>query len=184
MYLDFDYKSLKEITLEYKIMDSFNSPKQGGKNNIYGLCHELGHLCMYNKTTNKNNWMSYNFRESWADFFGNFVIDSIHSEMGTDFWPNPYNYLEFSGIEYMKKRIDQNNPKILGFNRSGQFWINLNSIIGFDKMSQIFEQVNFKKVSNPDAKQEFLIALKAVSNDKEIESLYNEYSDILILNNN
>ena len=181
--LYFDRKSLKGITLEYDTMDSFNSPKQGGKNNIYGLCHELGHLCMFNTTTNKNNWMSYNFRESWADFWGNFVIDSVYAELGTDFWPNPYNYLEFSGTDYMKKRIEQNNPKILEFNKSGQFWINVNSIIGFDKMSQIFDQVNFKKVSNPDAKNEFLTALKAVSNDKDIESLYNEYSDILILNN-
>ncbi|MDP2162461.1 MAG: hypothetical protein Q8K02_18415, partial [Flavobacterium sp.] len=137
--LYFDRKSLKGITLEYKTMDSFNSPKNGGKNNIYGLCHELGHLIMYNTTTNKNNWMSYNFRESWADFWGNTVIDSIHSELGIDFWPNPYNYLEFSGSEYMKKRIDQNNSKIADFNKSVQFWIDLNSIIGFNKMNQIFE---------------------------------------------
>lgn len=179
--LYFDRKSLKEITLEYKNIDSFNSPNQGGKNNIYGLCHELGHLCMYNTTTNKNNWMSYNFRESWADFFGNFLIDSVHAELGTDFWPNSYDYLEFSGSEYMAKRIEKNNSKIADFNKAGKFWIELNSIVGFKNMNRIFEQVNELKVSNPDAKEEFLEVLKTVSDKNEIEDLYRQYSDLLIV---
>lgn len=179
--LYFDRKSLKGITLEYKTMDSFNSPKHGGKNNIYGLCHELGHLCMFNTTTNKNNWMSYNFRESWADFWGNFVIDSVHAELGTDFWPDSYDYLEFSGSEYMAKRIEQNNPKISEFNKAGQFWIELNAIVGFKNMNLIFEQVNHKKVSNPNAMKEFLMVLKSVTNDDMIEDLYNKYSNLLIV---
>lgn len=181
--LYFNRKSLKGITLEYKTMDSFNSPRQGGKNNIYGLCHELGHLCMYNATTNKNNWMSYSFRESWADFWGNTVIDSIYFEMGSEFWPKPYNYLEFSGSEYMQKRIDQNHSKLVNFNRSVQFWIELNSIIGFNRMNQLFEQVNEKKVSNPNARHEFLLALKAITDDNTVKDLLDQYSDVLILKN-
>ncbi|TVR78593.1 MAG: hypothetical protein EA412_08275 [Chitinophagaceae bacterium] len=47
--LYFDRRRLKSITLEYKTMDSFNSPGNGGKNNIYGLCHELGHLILDKK---------------------------------------------------------------------------------------------------------------------------------------
>ncbi len=182
--LYFDRKSLSGITLEYKTMDNFNSPKQGGKNNIYGLCHELGHLCMYNATTNKNNWMSYNFRESWADFWGNFVIDSVYAELGTDFWPNSYDYLEFSGMDYMTKRINQNNSKIADFNNAGEFWIELNSMIGFKNMNQLFEQVNQLKVSNPNAKEEFLGVLKKLTDNKSILDLYNEYSDLLIVDNN
>ena len=179
--LYFDRKSLSEITLEYKTMDAFLSPNQGGKNNIYGLCHELGHLCMYNSTTNKNNWMSYSFRESWADFWGNTIIDSINAELGTDFWPTPYDYLEFSGGEYMTKRIEQNNAKIAEFNKACQFWIDLNTRVGFENMNRIFEKVNQIKVSNPNAKEEFLLVLRAVTDDHKIENFYNQYSGVLIV---
>lgn len=179
--LFFDRKSLSGITLEYNTMETFNSPKQGGKNNIYGLCHELGHLCMYNTATNKNKWMSYNFRESWADFWGNFVIDSVHAELGTDFWPNSYDYLEFSGSDYMTKRIHENNLKIADFNKAGKFWIELNYIVGFKNMNLIFEQVNELKVSNPDAEEEFLTVLKTVSDNEKIGDLFRQYSDILII---
>jgi hypothetical protein len=179
--LYFDRKSLKGITLEYQTMNSFLSPKQGGKNTIYGLCHELGHLCMYNATTNKNNWMSYNFREAWADFWGNFVIDSVHAELGKDFWPEPYDYLNFSGMEYMTRRIEQNNPKIAEFNQAGKFWMDLNSLIGFENMNQLLEQVNVINVSNPDAEEEFLRALKTVANDDRVGDLFTEFANILIL---
>lgn len=179
--LYFDRKSLKGITLEYCTLNTFASPNEGGKNNIYGLCHELGHLCMYNTATNKNNWMSYNYRESWADFFGNFIIDSVKQELGIDFWPESYNYLKFSGTDYMKSRIDKNDLAIKDFNKACLFWLDLNSKVGFTKMNSFFVEIKEYKVSNPNAKDKFLQVLKNFSKEKDIEAWFNEYADYLIL---
>ena len=64
--LYFNRNSLKEIVWEYESLSEMLPPDKSKKNNIYGLCHEIGHLCMYNTTHNRNSWMSYDYREAWA----------------------------------------------------------------------------------------------------------------------
>ncbi len=176
-----DRKRLDGITLEYKSLDAFLSPKAGGKNNIYGLCHELGHLCMHTITTNTNNWMSYNYMESWAVFFGNCVIDSVEQVLGTDFWPEPYNYLEFSGTDYMKKRIERNDSALIDMNKSYLFWMDLNSKIGFENINSFFKSIDEEKVRNPNAKDKYLNVLKMFINNINVEQWFNEYAEYLII---
>jgi hypothetical protein len=180
--LYFDRKKLNAIVLEYKSLDAFLSPSEGGKNNIYGLCHEIGHLCMHNIVHNKNNWMSYDFRESWADFFGNILVDSVSHYLGTDFWPNQYNFLDFAGTRAMNNRISNKNPKLLKFDASTQFWIDFNSKIGFQKFNEFFEKVKENKVNNPNARKKFLETLVAYIDEEGIEKWYDSYADYLILN--
>ena len=182
--LYFDRKKLNGIILEYKTLDTFLSPKEGGKNNIYGLCHEIGHLCMHNTISNKNNWMSYNYRESWADFFGNCLIDSVHQKLGNDFWPVSYDYLEYSGIKYMKKRIEKGSPKLIEFNNSCLFWIELNSKIGFGNMHNFFAVIKNQRISNPNAKQKFFEALTMYVQETDIKEWFDKYEDNLIIDKN
>lgn len=179
--LYFERKKLNGIVLEYNSLDMFLSPNEGGKNNIYGLCHEIGHLSMHRTISNNNKWMSYDFRESWADFFGNIVIDSVYQELGNNFWPVSYNYLDFSGTDFMNKRILEENPKLLKFNIATQFWIELNEKIGFSKMNEFFAQLKKEDVKNPEAKQKFLNVLISYTGDKDIGKWFGDYVDYLIL---
>jgi hypothetical protein len=151
--LYFNRKSLKEITWEYESLDDFLPPDKSRKNNIYGLCHEIGHLCMHNTNHNRNNWMSYDYRESWADYFGNMLIDSIHTELGIDFWPEPHDYKQYAGMEFFIHRIEKDNPKLLSFNKAGLFWYELGNEIGFSRIFSFFESIESQKVDNPGAKE-------------------------------
>lgn len=180
--LYFNRKNLKEIRLEYSSLTSLLPPDESKKNNIYGLCHEIGHLCMYNTTHNRNNWMSYDYRESWADYFGNFIIDSIYKQFGIDCWPEPHDYRKYSGMEYLIQRIEKNDPKLQSFNKASLFWHELNLAIGFNNLHGFFEEVNIQKVNNPNAKEKYLEVLSGYLQKSELEEWFQQYADYLILN--
>lgn len=179
--LYFSRKKLNGIIWEYNSMENFLPPGESRKKNVYGLCHEIGHLCMYHITNNKNNWMSYDYRESWADFFGNYLIDSVYHYLGADFWPEPHDYRESAGMEFFLQRIERDNPELLSFNKSSLFWYELNSKLEFRNMPEFFEKIKNKRVRNPDAKQKYLDVLKASLGEDDITAWFNDYADYLIL---
>lgn len=182
--LYFDHKKLKGITWEYNSLTNLLPPEKSRKKNVYGLCHELGHLCMYYITNNKNGWMTYEYRESWADFFGNYMIDSVYQYLGTNFWPEPHNYLETAGTDFLIKRLHQDKDKgeLEGFNYSCLFWYELNEKIGFDNFSKFFNELAKQKVKNPDAKGKYLKVLTSFIDDNELSGWYNKYANYIILN--
>ncbi len=180
--LYFDRKNLKEITWEYETKNDFLPPDQSMKNNVYGLCHEIGHLCMYNTNHNRNSWMSYDYRESWADYFSNMIIDSIYEHIGIDFWPEPHDYRKYAGIEFLLKRIEKDNPKLQSFNQACSFWYELGDTIGFSNINRFFESINSQKVDNPGAKGKFAGVLKDYLDNNEVDEWCRQYADHLIIN--
>lgn len=178
--LYFNRKSLKEITWEYESLEDFLPPDQGGKNCVYGLCHEIGHLCMYNTNHNRNSWMSYDYRESWADYFGNIIIDSLYRELGIDFWPEQHEYNRYAGMDYFLKRIEKNNPELQSFNNSGLFWYELGNEIGFSNIHMFFNSIEAHKVDNPGAMNKFIDVLKLYLEGRDVEAWFEQYAKNLI----
>lgn len=125
--------------------------------------------------------MSYDYRESWADFFGNFLIDSVFQYLGTDFWPEPHDYSESAGMDFFLQRIENDNPKLQSFNKSALFWYELNLKLGFRNIPGFFEEIKKKRVRNPDAKQKFLDVLEEYIGEDDLPTWFNEYADYLIL---
>jgi len=180
--LYFNRKSLKGITWEYESLAEFMPPDQGGKNCIYGLCHEIGHLCMHNTNNNRNSWMSLNYREGWADYFGNMIVDSLYNEHGTDIWPNPHNFKKYAGMEYFHNRLEEDNPKLQSFNNASQFWYDLGSEIGFNNIQLFFDTIKTDKVDNPGAREKFNKVLEEYLKKQDIEGWFEQFVDDLIIN--
>ena len=179
--LYFNRKSLRGISWEYESLADFLPPDQGGKNCIYGLCHEIGHLCMYNTNHNRNSWMSYDYRESWADYFGNIVIDSLYKEHGIDFWPVAHDFNRFAGMDFFFKRIAKNNTELQSFNNSGLFWNDLGNEIGFSNIYSFFNSIEAQKVDNPGAKKKFMDVLKLYLERRDLELWFDQYPEDLII---
>lgn len=59
---------------------SLRSPAHGGRPNVYGLCHELGHVL--------TGWEDD--RHQWAHYVGSLVVDDVVAELGEDAWLDPY----------------------------------------------------------------------------------------------
>jgi len=180
--LYFNRKNLKEIIWEYEFLSEFLPPDESKKNNIYGLCHEIGHLCMYNTNHNRNSWMSHDYREAWADYFGNMIIDSIYDELGIEIWPQIHDYKKFAGMEYFLNRIEKNNPKLNSFNNAGLFWYELGSGIGFDNIQFFFNSLKDQKVDNLGAAGKFKEVLKEYLEVEKIEEWFEKYAENLIIN--
>ena len=164
-------------------MKNLLPPDESGKKNVYGLCHEMGHLCMYYLTHNKNNWMSKSYRESWADFFGNYMIDSVYQHLGSDIWPEPHNYLMTAGTGFMLNRFQHRKENPDEFDYSCKYWYELNERLGFDKFSGFFEEIARQKVRNPDAREKYFMVLSDFTGDEELSVWFNKYADHLILSN-
>lgn len=180
--LYFNRKNLREITWEYKTKNDFLPPDQSRKNNVYGLCHEIGHLCMYNTNHNRNSWMSYDYRESWADYFANTIIDSLYETIGIDFWPEPHDYRQYAGLEFFLKRLETDNPDLQSFNQACSFWYELGETIGFSRISRFFESINWQKVDNPEAMEKFAGVLRDYLDNSEVDEWKVKYADNLIIN--
>ena len=180
-----DYKHLKGITWEYNSMTNFLPPSASGKKNVYGLCHELGHLCMYHIINNKNNWVTKEQSESWADFFGNFMTDKLYQEFGDELWIEPHNYTETAGMSSLQQRLqaDKEKTELKKFNECCFYWWELNEKIGFENMSQLFKGIKNNNVSNPKAKEKYFNTLISFIDDKDkLQLWYNKYADYLIRN--
>lgn len=180
--LYFNRKNLREITWEYKTKNDFLPPDQSRKNNVYGLCHEIGHLCMYNTNHNRNSWMSYDYRESWADYFANTLIDSVYENIGINFWPEPHDYRKYAGREFFLKRLEKDNPDLRSFNQACLFWYEFGEIVGFSNICRFFDSINSQKVDNPEAKGKFTNVLKDYVDQNEVDEWKEKYADNLIIN--
>ena len=179
--LYFNRKSLREIVWEYEQISEMLPPDQSKKNNIYGLCHEIGHLCMYNTTHNRNSWMSYDYREAWADYFGNMIVDSLYDEFGIDIWPEPHDYRKYAGIEYLIARIEKNSPKLQSFNNASLFWYELGAELGFSNIQKLFSAINEEKVDNPGALDKFANVLERYLEKPNFQEWFDQYSGALII---
>ena len=179
LYID---RKLKGIIWEYKSLDDFLPTKRSGKKNIYGLCHEFGHLFMFNLIKNKNNWMTKEHNEAWADLFGNYMIDLLFDKKGLNIWPEPYNYTKNAGLKAMKERIEKRitNPKTKKFETASLYWYQLNEIIDFKNFSRLFRIINNENVKNPNARKKYLNVLKNFKKDYEWDLWFPKFEKIII----
>ncbi len=181
LYID---KKLKGIVWEYKSLNDFLPPKQSGKKNVYGLCHEFGHLFMFNLTNNHNNWMTREYAEAWADLFGNYMVDLLYEKKEQAVWPEPHEYLKNAGLRAMNKRIKKriNNTKRKKFETASLYWFELNKIIGFENFSSLFKMLDREKVKNPNARNKYLKVLKLFKKDFQWDSWFKKYEASIISN--
>lgn len=175
-----DKKSLNKITWEYTSLDNFLPPSKSKKKNVYGLCHEIGHLCMYRTFYKNNLYLSYNYRESWADYFGNLMIDSVYHKLGTDIWPEPHNYTKTSGMTFLRNRISNNNPNLKEFNACSQFWIELSDKIGFANYNDFFNHITSTMRTLDDKKSGYAIIISKYIDEENIDDWFNKYADYVI----
>ena len=149
------------ITWEFKSMNDFLAPQKSGYNNVYGLCHEMGHLNMFNITPGYN-WMTKDYKEGWANYFGSLMIEDVYRNLGIKVWPDPHDYHASSGILSFMKSIKANtSSKEKGFYCCSLFWYNLSSRIGKNNISNFFYTINLSDIDISNSDIKFLDTLKS-----------------------
>jgi Tol biopolymer transport system component len=79
-----------QVFLTITSMDKLAPPSQSGVFNLYGFCHELGHLALYRRI--KPIGLPDGVAEGWAHYAGSVVTDEVYKRQGEKLWPIPYDY--------------------------------------------------------------------------------------------
>jgi hypothetical protein len=79
---------------------------QTGVYNIYGMCHELGHIAMYRNLSSLMG-LPQGVGEGWADYAGKVVVTEVAAHLGKSIWPEYYDVAEVEGIGRLKRESNQ-----------------------------------------------------------------------------
>ena len=122
------------VFLSLPSKDKLAKPSVAGVNNLYGLCHELGHVAMY-RILKDRDWMTGAGAEGWAHFTGSVVVDEVYKAKGEKLWPDPYDY-RADGTARLAAQLKAATPSDI-VRGAGQ-WQALDGIIGRKSFPELF----------------------------------------------
>ncbi|MCX6992512.1 MAG: hypothetical protein NT011_05130 [Kiritimatiellaeota bacterium] len=96
-----------EINLTVTSIATLAPSMQSGVFNIYGICHELGHMAMYRNVNSLG--LPEGVPEGWAHYTGSVVVDEVYKKLGATLWPEPYDYASVEGLARLEKQSQ--NPE-------------------------------------------------------------------------
>ena len=123
-----------QIFLSIPSLDALTPPGKSGVYNLYGVCHELGHIAMY-RTLKSREWLTNDAAEGWAHYIGSVVVDRVFAEKGESLWPEPYDYRK-DGTARLQQDIDSKSPT--GMTMAAAEWQKLGRIIGLASFPHLF----------------------------------------------
>lgn len=97
------------IYLQLSSMDQLRPSTQSGVFNIYGFCHELGHIAMYHRLKTVAG-INSGVAEGWAHFCGSIICDFVYKKRGKELWPVPYDYNQVEGIGRLRRQVKEASP--------------------------------------------------------------------------
>lgn len=74
--------------------------------NIYGMCHELGHVAMYPGLSNMMG-LPAGVGQGWAHYTGSVVVSDVAQKLGKSIWPEPYDVADVEGMGRLKRQADK-----------------------------------------------------------------------------
>jgi len=137
------------VFLSLSSKDKLAKPAVSGVFNLYGLCHELGHVAMY-RILKDRDWMTVAAAEGWAHFTGSVVVDEVYKAKGEKLWADPYDY-RADGTARLTKQLKSARPSDI--DRGAGQWQALDAIIGRKSFVKLFAAWQDAKIdpSKPDA---------------------------------
>ncbi len=79
-------------------------PSQGGVHNVYGMCHEMGHIAMYSRLDDLAG-LPQGIGEGWAHYCGSVVVDEVAKRLGEGIWPEPYDVHAEDGLGRLEAQL-------------------------------------------------------------------------------
>jgi hypothetical protein len=124
-----------QLYLSIPSLDALAPPAKSKVFNLYGMCHELGHLAMYRTLLTNRDWMTNAAAEGWAHYIGSVVVDRVFAAKGESLWPDPYDYRQ-DGTARLEKQVASKSPDDTTV--AAAQWQKLGAIIGLRGFAQLF----------------------------------------------
>lgn len=151
------------ITLTMPSQQKLQPPAQSGTFNLYGMCHELGHIAMY-RTLKERDWMSGAAAEGFAHYAGAVVVDRVYEAKGEKLWATPYDYRQ-DGTARLKRQLA--GPAPADTVRGAGQWLQLEQIIGRKGFPELFAAWQAANIDAAKPQEALLAALLKVQEVKK-----------------
>ncbi len=164
------------IFLTIRSQDNLLKPGTSGVYQIYGLCHEVGHMAMY-RLIPDHSWITGDGAEGWAHYMGSCLVDAVYAKQGADLWPDRYDYIE-DGTKRLDKQLS--SQKASESAKAAGAWKKLAGIVGDKKIAPIFRAWGQCKFDPADPGKDLGKALSANAGE-QAGPWWDDAQDILIL---
>lgn len=156
--------------------DDLKPPMQSGVFNIYGICHELGHIAMYRNINMIG--LPDGVGEGWAYYAGSVVVDELYKKLGKSLWPDHYDYSQSEGLTRLAR--DAKNPEASksASTRAALVFYNAQQRYGVDKVMAAMIAAEEGKPYGKDIMKRFADALVKATGDESARVLIP--SDLLV----
>jgi hypothetical protein len=160
------------IFLTVESEDNLAPPKESGTFNIYGICHEMGHMVMYRHTNLIG--LPNGVGEAWADYAGSVVTDEVYKRLGESVWPKPYDYRE----DGMKRfRANETNPDFLNDEQSFRVaakFLAAHDRYGAEKVFAAMNDAVSGGVRGNDLMPRFIDSLEKLTGDQAAKDIFSK----------
>jgi Tol biopolymer transport system component len=158
-----------QLFLTVDSMDKLAPPQQSGVFNIYGICHELGHIALYRRI--QVIGLPAGVGEGWAHYAGSVVVDAVYAKHGPELWPEPYDY-RADGLARLRRQAgsggdDPTSKAALAFYGAHERY---GAAVVFAAMNEATEGHPYGK----DVMPRFVAALAKLTGDKYSRDLFPE----------
>lgn len=164
------------LNLSIQSPDQLKPPSESGIFQLYGLCHELGHLAMY-RTIRGHGWLSNAGTEGWAHFIGSQTVDGVFDKLGESGWCYPYDYRQ-DGSARLDRQLSQPAPNQVV--RSAGMWRELVTILGPEQIVPLFKAWNEAPIDPADPGTALRRVLIEAKDDPAVSDWWNRAELLMI----
>lgn len=93
------------VFLTLKSKSDLGPPASGAPHNVYGACHELGHIVMYSKLKTLMG-LPAGVGEGWAHYTGSVVVDEVAQRLGDAIWPQAFDVRAVEGLGRLRPQVE------------------------------------------------------------------------------
>jgi hypothetical protein len=157
-------------------VDDLAPPATSGVFNLYGMCHELGHVLMYRPIA-RHDWLTSEGAEGWAHYVGSCLVDDVYAAEGPAAWFVPYDYRAdgMSRLDAQLRRDDRDKTIV-----AAGLWKGLVDTIGEKRVAPLFVAWGKLDIDAADPAPQLMRALRDVSNDATLAAWWDRAEPILI----
>ena len=138
-------------------------PQSSSVFNLYGMCHELGHMAMY-RTLKDHDWLSTAGAEGFAHYTGSVVVDGVYEKEGEKLWHDAYDY-RADGTSRLQQQLAAAKPSDIA--KGAGEWQKLEGIIGKKSFPALFAAWQAAKIDPARADTALLAELTKLHADKK-----------------
>ncbi len=164
------------LNLSLRSADQLRPPEESGIFNLYGMCHELGHIAMY-RAIPQHGWLNTAGAEGWAHYLGSELTDGVFDTLGESGWCYPYDYKQ-DGTARLNQQLAAEKPSDTA--RAAGLWRDLVSLIGEDNIAPLFKAWGEAEVDPTDPSPALRRVVIDLHDDPAVADWWNRFEPLMI----